>query len=328
MIRPSSLSIARFCQLSPVLSEQFPSRSEATDRGNEVDGQVTAEIRDGVVATDGDARACIDWLSANLDAGGLVVQVPVRLSDPDTGGLLTAGTPDVVHLNGDHSVVTVVDLKKREQMLAGRLAAPDDNLQLHAYALAEASRVGAQAYRLCLLLFGDGEVEEQWSRVYTVETWAPALEEIRAIQDQQSASPVATSGPHCLACYPRVHCPSWTLPALQGPSEMEPFTRPGGLTVENFPRALAAKKALEDVAKLADAQLKAFADANGGSVPMGGGKVYRPVWSKGKAYIDTDAMAAELAKLTDKDVAGVLTAHTKKGAPFPTYRLTNEKGAR
>jgi CRISPR/Cas system-associated exonuclease Cas4 (RecB family) len=228
VIRPSSLSIARYCQLAPALSERFPSRSEATDRGHDVDAQATAELRDGVVATDADARAIVEWVGRELGGQILQLQAPVALQDPDTGGLLTKGTADLVAHDPDWLSVCVVDFKKREQWLAGRLAAPDDNLQAHAYGLAVAIANNARHYNLCLLLFGDGEVEPMWSRRYDVEEWTPVLEEIRAIQDAQSADPKPTSGPHCLACYPRLHCPSWTLPALQGPTELEPLTKPGG----------------------------------------------------------------------------------------------------
>ncbi len=317
MIRPSSLSLARFCMLAPALSELWPSRSDATDRGNAVDGQFTGELRDGVVATDADARACIGWVAENLGGHEVMPQQRVRLLDPDTGGLLTEGTADLVAVKSDGPVV-IVDLKKREQMLAGRLTEVDSNLQLHAYGLAEMLRLGHGAYQLCLLLFGDGEVEAQWSEIYTVDAWTPVLEEIRAIQDRQEANPKPTSGPHCLACYPRMKCAAWTLPAHAEPTELEPFTKPGGLTVENFERALRVKAALTDTAKLVDAQLKAFVDANGGSVPVGPGKVYRPVWSKGKAGIDTEKLAAD----------GLMEKYTKRGEPFPTYRITNAKGAR
>jgi hypothetical protein len=317
VIRPSSLSIARFCMLAPALSELWPSRNDAADRGNAVDGQFTGELRDGVVATDADARACIGWVAEHLAGHEVMPQQRVRLLDPDTGGLLTEGTADLVAVRGDGPVV-IVDLKKREQMLAGRLTEVDSNLQLHSYGLAEMLRLGHGAYQLCLLLFGDGEVEAQWSEIYTVHSWMPVLEEIRAIQDRQEANPKPTSGPHCLACYPRVHCPSWTLPAHQGPTELEPFTKPGGLTRENFGRALAAREALKDVVELVGEQLKAFADANGGKVPVGGGKAWGSVMSKGKASIDAKKLEAD----------GLLEKYTRRGAPFPTYRLTNDRAAK
>jgi CRISPR/Cas system-associated exonuclease Cas4 (RecB family) len=318
MVRPSSLSIARYCQLAPALSERFPSRSEATDRGNLVDQQVTAQINDGVAATDPDALAVLAWVDEHMGPGTRA-QVLVPLHDPDTGGLLTRGTADLVKFCKDSTGKLIVgDMKKREQWLAGRLAAPDANLQTHAYALGEAAFEGAMSYQTVLILFGDGEVEALWSEVYTRESWVDVLEEIRAIQDQQSETPVATSGPHCLACYPRIHCPAWTLPAHQGPTELEPLTKPGGLTVENFGRALMAKKALDDVAELVGEQLKAFADANGGKVPVGGGKVWGQVMTKGRETIDAKALEAD----------GLKAKYTRRGSPYPMYRLTNDKGAR
>lgn len=304
-VRPSSLNLARFCALSPVLSERFGHRNEATERGNDVDAQVTAELVDGVVAHDRDARAVLGWIADNLaGASELRAQQGVRLLDPDTGGLLTEGTPDLVAVSGD--AVTVIDYKKREQMLAGRLATPDDNLQLHAYALAEVMRLDARAYVVTLLLFGDGEAEALSSEVYTPETWGPVLGAIRRIQDQQEENPRATTGAHCLACYPRAHCPAWLLPAA--PAELEPLTKPGGLTAENRGRALLATIALEELAAKAKEALKADVAANGPIVV--GDRKWAPVVMPGRAGVDTKALERD----------GLLEKYTRKGRPFEQHR--------
>lgn len=309
MIRPSSLSLARHCALAPVLSERYGHRNENTERGNAVDAQVTAELVDGVVAWDLDARACLDWIAENLGARELRAQKGVRLLDPDTGGLLTEGTPDLVAIS---SGITIVDYKKREQMLAGRLAAPDDNLQLHAYALAEALRLGAGAYTVILLLFGDGKVEALASQVYTPETWGPILDAIRRIQDQQEENPRATTGSHCLACYPRSHCPAWLLPAASG--ELEPLTKPGGLTVENRGRALLATIAMEELAEKAKELLKADVAANGPIVV--GDRKWAPVLMPGRASVDSKALERD----------GLLSKYTKKGPPHTQHRWVKHDG--
>ena len=315
MIRPSSLSIARHCQLAPVLSERWPTKSAATDRGNDVDAQATGELTGGPKATDADARAIVAWFAEHMPGWSFRVQAKIQLFDADTGGLLTEGTPDVQAeppnaLPGD--IVVIVDIKKREQRFAGRLPAIDDSLQLHAYALAAAQ---GNPYQLVYLLFGDGDAESEWSRVYTPEDQAPILEEIRGIQARSRHDPRPTEGPHCLACYPRIHCPTWALPAHQGPSELEPFTQPGGLSVENFGKALLAVTALEEVAERARDQLKAFAKAHGAPVPVGAGKAWGPVWNKGKAGIDAEALKAD----------GLLEKYTRRGAPYPTYRIVKER---
>lgn len=308
MIRPSSLAIARFCQLSPVLSERFPHRSEATDRGSAVDAQASAAIAGGPEATDADAKAVTSWVAEALSGHWTRVQVPVELYDPASGGLITKGTADLVAFREEDRHLTVLDFKKREQLYAGRLSEPDDNDQLHAYALGEALRLEADTYQTVLLLFGDGEVEARFSQVYDSRTWAPILERIRSIQLDQEDDPRPTSGDHCARCWPREHCPSWVLPAHQGPTELEALTTPGGLTLETAPRALMAVLALQEVVKKAKERLQGFARDNGGAIVVGDRR-WAPVEMPGRPTADVKALEA----------AG-LSQYVRRGAPYEQWR--------
>lgn len=307
MIRPSALTIAEDCDLAPVLAERFPTRSAATDRGGDVDGQATGELAGGPAATDPDARAIVSWVRRELDGRELHVQEAVALYDPDTGGLLTRGTPDIVAEALPISV-EVVDIKKREQYLAGRLLEPDRDLQTHAYSLARVQVTKARRYRKCLLLFGDGSVEALWSKWYEAPDWAPVLDRIRAIEMRQVSDPRGTAGPHCVRCYPRLHCPHWTLPAHTGPTELEPLTAPGGLTAENAGRALVATLALEEVAERAKEQLRAFVKEHGPIVV--GDRKWGPIRMPGRVGVDTKALEA----------AGLYEKFSRRGAPFEQYR--------
>lgn len=306
MIRPSALTLARHCDLAHVLAERYPEKNEATERGNAVDREATAELSGGPKATDSDARAVVEWVRATFADASVRLQQQVELFDPDTGGLITRGTADMVVDYGDR--IAVVDFKKREQMLAGRLSLPDDNDQLHAYALGEALRLTAASYRTCLLMFGDGVVEPIWSRKYVPETWRPILERIRAVNVDQPDDPKGTSGPHCLQCYQRLRCPHWALPAHAGPSELEPLTREGGLTPDNVGRALMATIALEEVAEKARDQLKAWVKAHGPIVV--GDRQWGPVQMPGRASVDSKALEAD----------GLLAKYTKQGKPFEQHR--------
>lgn len=319
MIRPSSLSIAKFCELAPVLSERFPSRNANTDRGSEVDAQVTAALQypGAGSPTDPDAVACLEWLQREFpatDGWTLETQKRVELRDTDTGALITAGTLDILASKRDVLIRVVIDLKKREQYGAGRLADPDDNDQLNAYALASTPEGGS--YRTCLLLFGDGQVEALWSRTYTAETWAPILARITAVNERSGgAEPKGTAGPHCGACYPRLHCPNWALPAHQGPTELAPLTAPGGLTADNVGRALLATMALEEVAGKARDQLKAWVQEHGPIVV--GGRQWGPVTMPGRMSVDTAALEA----------AGLYERFAKVGRPFTQFRMTKAREA-
>lgn len=322
MIRPSSLTIAEKCQLSPVLSARYPETNAAIERGSFVDAEVTRILKgDEVLTADPDAADCLRWIRAHVEV--LEVQTAVELFDPDTGELLTRGTPDMVGRDPwERDTLLVVDLKKREQHLAGRLAPPDDNLQVLTYALAHVLRPGSpfKAFRVALLLFGEGHAEALWSGSYTSVQWLPILERIRQITCARETrndrtDPVGKAGPHCSECYPRVHCPSWALPAHQGPSYLEPFTKPGGLSSpEVAGKGLLAIKAMREMADRAEEILQAHRLRNGPGSVLVGDKVWEPVTMPGRRS----------ASVVELDRAG-LSQYVKEGRPYQQWRLVRTK---
>ena len=298
MIRPSSLSIAKHCALSPVLSERYPSTSVATERGNAVDAQVTAWLQGAVnsdAPTDPDAGACIDWIRENFDGSRVVAQGRVELMDLDTGALITGGTPDIVVRRGAETIV--IDLKKREQYDSGRLADPDDNDQLHAYALASTPEGGS--YRLCLLLFGGGRVEPIWSKqAYTAENWAPILARIVEVNERRDPNPKGISGDHCAQCWPRIHCPHW---AKRTESDPDPA---------DGPALLLAAKASEENAKRWRELARDAVDYRG---PFRvGAQEFRRIMVPGRVTVDSDAL----------EQAGLYERFSRVGRAFPQYKLT------
>jgi hypothetical protein len=295
-IRPSSLAIAKHCALAPVLSERFPTTSAATERGNTVDAQVTAWVQDGTPPTDPDAKACVEWLCATFDPTEWEFRGQVALPPVCEGA--APGTADLVahHCDGKH---VVVDYKKREQDLAGRLPAPDDNDQLHAYALASGSE-----YQLCLLLFGAGKVDARWSQDYGPHNTGPIMERIKATCAPVVGEPKGTAGDHCVQCYPRLQCPHWARRATDG------LKRQGPYSVEDGPDLIAEAKAHEDAAEFKREIAKAIVDT---VAPFRvGSQEYRQVWMPGKMSIDGDALERD----------GLYERYAKVGNPFPQYRLS------
>jgi hypothetical protein len=96
MIRPSSLSIAKHCDLAPVLSERYPSVSDATERGNAVDAQVTAFVQHGTAPTDPDAKACVEWICATFDPTAVEMHAQEKVALVHGGKLVTEGTADLI----------------------------------------------------------------------------------------------------------------------------------------------------------------------------------------------------------------------------------------
>jgi hypothetical protein len=311
MIRPSSLQIAEVCDLAPVLAEEFPGTSRDIDYGHAVDQQACRELLTGARAENPDAHACAWWIGEHLR--NIQVQVPVELHDPVTGELLSRGTPDVVGDDVRDDVLTVVDMKKRDQWFAGYLAPADSNLQLHAYALAEMQARGRDRYRLCLLLFGEGAVEPAWSSsTFEVQDSLPILDRIRAIcrrPREHGIRPKGVSGPHCMGCFQRRHCPHWMLPATAAGSELAPLAKPGGLTRENAERVLLAWMQARELCEQVKAALEEFATRDG-AIRVGEDKEWGPQVVRGRRSVS----------VKDLEEAG-LDQFIRKGEPSVRFVL-------
>ena len=313
MIRPSSLQLAEKCDLAAVLGARFPVTNANIERGITVETMVYEALQTGAGPLDPEAADCVRWIRAHIEV--LEVQTLVKLWDLDTNTVTTEGTPDIVGIDSwSPDTLVIVDLKKREQLIAGRLAHIDDNLQLHAYAIAQVLHRAMKSYRTCFLTFGDGKAEAIWSRAYTCAEWLPILKRIRVICARESQrgdnEPLGKAGPHCTDCYSRVHCRHWALPAHQGPSVLEPFTRPGGITVENAGQGLLAIKALREIADRAEAQLQAFRELQGPGSVIVGEKTWEPIEVSGRPTADVASLRR----------AG-LSEYIKEGRPYKQWRL-------
>jgi hypothetical protein len=288
-VRPSSLNHAENCAYFIELAQRFPETSLYAARGNDVDAQNTAAILRGVETKDRDAIACIKALQALNLEGEIHAQEKVSLVDPDSGSVLTEGTPDVQVVGPQ--LVTTVDWKKREQQFAGYLADPDENLQLHAYSLATALARGVGSYQNVLILFGGGRAEAVHSQVYPIPRWLPFLERIRAVQWKPRTP---TPGAHCANCWQRWVCSSYRERAklaltLLPAGEMEglgPLTdEQAALLVE---RAEQVKAAVNLALDLAKAHHRA-----GGVIRAANGKAYLPTVCSGRKTADLEALEAD-----------------------------------
>lgn len=288
MIRPSALQLAVDCGKAARLAEQFPETTDAAETGDEKHTAIASAIGGGPTPIAADCRAAVAY-AASLVTPGVTTygaEVKVRLEDPETGELITEGTADFVcggtrpdisgrmESAGPRRFVHVVDWKTGRPE---RVTPPVDNLQLHAYGLAFALDAGAEEYDVTIGHVVDGKF---WTgptvTVRGAEMWAY----LDRIKKAAAAEDEARVGGHCDSCFQQKHCSAFMLPAYEGPTALEPFTKPNGLTRDNAGRALLAVEALETAAELARERLKGFAREYGPIIE--GDRQWGPVMTSGR----------------------------------------------
>jgi hypothetical protein len=272
MIRPSQLQIAEHCGLAPRLAEQFPEASAAADRGTEIHRQIAARKPESA-----EAKAALDFLAGLPDAM-IEHEVRLRLEDPDSGELITAGTADAI-IRGSEGLL-VVDWKTGNP---DYVEAPEDNLQLWAYALAamshETDRIGVA------LAFLDGSrLDLRRSDMLPCEMTWPLFERIRKAATRP---PVATPGDHCGRCWQRWHCDAYrdrarhALTIVNEPRDL-------ALTDDTAAELLRRAELVEEAAKMAKELVKSHV-RNGGRIESNG-KVYVPQTVAGRRTADVAAL--------------------------------------
>lgn len=267
MIRPSSLQIAEKCGVSHRLAAEYPEKSEYSAAGDEAHVALAELLRH---ADECPKSNTLLRLPALLQRAAAIirerydvigVEVTLSLATGDPPVVISSGTTDVLARDRKDGVLTIIDHKtgRPERVTPAR-----DNLQLHAYGLAAAFQYDEAAYRVVVHHVVDGKA---WLAepcdVSEEGLWA-MFERIKAAVTVGSAEPAeAYRGSHCDMCFQQSHCPAFMLPAFKGPAELEPFTKPGGLTKDNVVRALRAVEAMETATDIAKDRLKAWSREHG-----------------------------------------------------------------
>jgi CRISPR/Cas system-associated exonuclease Cas4 (RecB family) len=298
IIRPSQLQMADRCGLAPRLAALHPQSSLPAERGAALHAEIADWLNEGKRPTSREVFALIEHLGSTLRAGRYRGEVPVELRDPETDELVTRGTADAIASGKDLTVV--LDFKSGAEE---RVEPVESNLQLHAYALGVALVQGSREYRTGLVFLREQAPLVRVSRAYLPHEWWSVLDRIKAAVKRP---PVPTVGTHCNDCYQRRRCPAWILPAHAGPSVLEPFTRPAGLTPQNAARALQIVTAMKDVVTIAEAHLRDYAREVGGIVE--GDRVWAPQVRTRKT--------ADVAAL-EQDGLG---AYVRQSEPYEVYR--------
>ena len=229
-VRCSSLYLSRLCDRFPWLSIRHPASHDVTRFGSAVDQQVSIVLKciasgnTEDLPTDEELLAetsvILDWLEAHypLEIWEWIVQRRVELVDPETGEVLTAGTPDLMCLHRTEPCFVDVDWKKSGQMHAGHLQKPDENDQQLAYVAAfwlEVSKTRKiESAKIILAAWDEGGVYPMRSQDITEARLTEVIQSIRAIPpvDPNAPQPEAAVGEHCNHCWQRLHCDEHLLP--------------------------------------------------------------------------------------------------------------------
>jgi hypothetical protein len=257
---------------------------------------VLVESDDAAVRVELDYRKALRELLVGLDENG-------DYADPTKQDVLVRGHVDcawIVDLP-TMRVAYVTDWKKSEFTCT---EGPDDP-QILSYSMAVADRYLCHAYVPAIYSLEEG----QWSFGELTELGstrhAAHWQLVRAAA--QNDGEFAT-GPHCLSCWSREHCPEFLLPAAAfNGTELEPFTKPGALTPDVAISALMKAKALQKVCESVIENVKAYATHNR-VYDSTTNKVYKPVMVSGRTTLDRAALEYHMG---DK-----LRNYEKKGAPF------------
>jgi len=291
-VRCSSIHLARLCDRFPWLSVRHPASHDASRFGTAVDKQVSLVLSCIAAGNTADLPSdeellpetsiILDWVEKNypLEVWEWHVQHHVQLVDPESGEILTEGTPDLLFLHRTEPRFEDVDMKSEGQMFAGYLQKPDENDQQLSYVTAywlEVSKTRKiESAKIILACWGLRGVKPLESQPITEQRLSEVIETIRAIPpvDPDAPQPEASVGSHCLHCWQRGHCDEHLLPLAVVTKAGLPVPYAefvgGDLTAETTVKALTwlegAKRILSEAKKIVDlveGNADAFVTQNG-----------------------------------------------------------------
>jgi hypothetical protein len=255
-------------------------------------------------------------LEVCLDAFGDFTADP---SEAVTVGHLDFAWPVDIHRPGHRplKLAFVGDIKKSVY------TTPDgpDSLQLHGYGRAFAKKVGAEAY--CVGIWAAKEGKWLWSPRF-IRLDSPEADELWArLSYAATNTGEASTGSHCDACYQRLHCPEWLLPATvtEAMSEALELSTLSPDSLDGISPADAAKlldwcDRAEELAGRNRKNLAAAVQRGRLRVLNNEGKEWRPIDMPGRDSFDKEALRASGV---DPD------AFTKKGAPYVQMRWSKPR---
>ena len=214
---------------------------------------------------------------------------------------------------GGKKVVYCEDIKKTMN------AEPDGpySLQVTAYSIALCSYYGA-----------DGYVRGIWDATNGDHHWSKYVDGLSAQNDELVSTVVSYAqnhggdfvyGSHFMRCKGLTKCGQWLMPLEVGESTLKRFTEdPTKMNEYDAIESLVIAQRVKETAEEVIDMLKSRAKETGGiKDPAKPGKIWRPVWNKGRASLDRGKL--------EHDHPTLIQEYTRFGQGFDSFRWTNDK---
>jgi hypothetical protein len=224
--------------------------------------------------------------------------------------VMCSGTADMAWHIPALNLVVVEDIKSSVFAVKAR----EKSLQLHAYGIAFAKKVGAKRYKVGIWDATDGK--HFMGEVISLDSWECEEYKERIRTAANNIGDSYTTGTHCGGCWKRDNC-SAHLVDVGGNNQFAAVLGPNP-TENDVRSAMIAAKGLETLSKKVMDICKSWAERHGGVRSEDGLKIFKPALRSGKTSLDKGAIMAELG-LTS------LEKFETQGNEFLVYDWVNVK---
>jgi hypothetical protein len=340
MKRISSLPVAEYCAMSDKIGVDVASVNAARstcfhsfaetgrwpESVNNLPEQDFAEIQRWKVPTvyvhkDGETLYRLDYKDSvketrvSLDKDFEFVETredikPHEIAD-EYPNVMCSGTADMAWHLPSLDLVVVEDIKSSLFSVKAR----EKSLQLHAYGIAFAKKVGAKRYKVGIWDATDGK--HFMGDVIALDSWECETFKERIRTASLNDGNEYTTGTHCGGCWKRDNCSAH----LVDVGEANQFSKVLGPnpSESDVRQAMVAAKGLETLSKKVLDICKSWAERHGGVRSEDGLKVFKPILRSGRTSLDKGAIMTKLG-------LDSLDEFEKRGEDFVAFDWVNVNG--
>jgi hypothetical protein len=235
--------------------------------------------------------------------------LPNQIGD-EYPNVMCSGTADMAWHIPALNLVVVEDIKSSVFAVKSR----EKSLQLHAYGIAFAKKLGAKYYKVGIWDATDGK--HYMGTVIDVDSWECEEYKERIRTACNNVGDKFTTGTHCGGCWKREICPSHIV-KLPDDSQFAKVFGPNP-TVEDIRQALVEVNKAKTILKKVTDIAEGWADRHGGIPSEDGSKIFKARLRSGRTSLDKGAIMSELG-------LNSLDKFEKQGNDYAAYDWYNAK---